>query len=164
MSHPDIICPPTGKIFSVNHGNFFKYDEGVRRYINACQMKDKASGGPYTQRYIGSMVSDVHRNLIKGGIFMYPTTADNRNGKLRLQYECNPFAFIIEVAGGAATKPKCTEFPRDFCSNSCLWLVERRSSCVERHRRDLDLWHGPHFESGARRCFRADDCIGHLHY
>lgn len=103
LSHPDIICPPTGKIFSVNHGNFFKYDEGVRKYINACQMKEKTSGGPYTQRYIGSMVSDVHRNLIKGGIFMYPNTSDKPGGKLRLMYECNPFAFIIEVAGGLAT-------------------------------------------------------------
>lgn len=103
LSHPDITCPPTGKIFSVNHGNFFKYDEGVRKYINLCQMKDKASGGPYTQRYIGSMVSDVHRNLIKGGIFMYPNTIDKPGGKLRLMYECNPFAFIVEVAGGLAT-------------------------------------------------------------
>lgn len=103
LSHPNIICPPTGKIFSVNHGNFFKYEEGVRKYINVCQMKDKASGGPYTQRYIGSMVSDVHRNLIKGGIFMYPNTTDKPGGKLRLMYECNPFAFIVEVAGGLAT-------------------------------------------------------------
>ena len=103
LSHPNIKCPPTGKIFSVNHGNFFKYDEGVRKYINTCQMKDKASGGPYTQRYIGSMVSDVHRNLIKGGIFMYPNTSDKPGGKLRLMYECNPFAFILEVAGGLAT-------------------------------------------------------------
>lgn len=103
LSHPDITCPPTGKIFSVNHGNFFKYEEGVRKYINACQNKDKTTGGPYTQRYIGSMVSDVHRNLIKGGIFMYPNTIDKPGGKLRLMYECNPFAFIIEVAGGLAT-------------------------------------------------------------
>lgn len=103
LSHPNITCPPTGKIFSVNHGNFFKYEEGVRKYINVCQMKDKASGGPYTQRYIGSMVSDVHRNLIKGGIFMYPNTTDKPGGKLRLMYECNPFAFIVEVAGGLAT-------------------------------------------------------------
>lgn len=103
LSHPNITCPPTGKIFSVNHGNFFKYDEGVRKYINVCQMKDKAAGGPYTQRYIGSMVSDVHRNLIKGGIFMYPNTTDKPGGKLRLMYECNPFAFIVEVAGGLAT-------------------------------------------------------------
>jgi fructose-1,6-bisphosphatase I len=106
LSHPDIICPPTGKIFSVNHGNFFKYNEGVRKYINACQMKDKSNGGPYTQRYIGSMVSDVHRNLIKGGIFMYPNTTDKPGGKLRLMYECNPFAFIVEVAGGLATDGK----------------------------------------------------------
>ena len=103
LSHPDITCPATGKIFSVNHGNFFKYEEGVRKYINACQNKDKTTGGPYTQRYIGSMVSDVHRNLIKGGIFMYPNTIDKPGGKLRLLYECNPFAFIIEVAGGLAT-------------------------------------------------------------
>lgn len=103
LSHPNITCPPTGKIFSVNHGNFFKYEEGVRKYINVCQTKDKASGGPYTQRYIGSMVSDVHRNLIKGGIFMYPNTTDKPGGKLRLMYECNPFAFIVEVAGGLAT-------------------------------------------------------------
>jgi len=103
LSHPNIKCPPTGKIFSVNHGNFFKYEEGVRKYINACQRKDKAAGGPYTQRYIGSMVSDVHRNLLKGGIFMYPVTTDKPGGKLRLMYECNPFAFIVEVAGGLAT-------------------------------------------------------------
>ncbi|MBL0355564.1 MAG: class 1 fructose-bisphosphatase [Chitinophagaceae bacterium] len=103
LSHPNIKCPQTGKIFSVNHGNFFKYEEGVRKYINACQMKDNAAGGPYTQRYIGSMVSDVHRNLIKGGIFMYPITTDKPGGKLRLMYECNPFAFIVEVAGGLAT-------------------------------------------------------------
>jgi fructose-1,6-bisphosphatase I len=103
LSHPDIKCPETGKIYSVNHGNFFGYDEQVRRYINLCQQKNKSNGGPYTQRYIGSMVADVHRNLIKGGIFMYPGTTDKPNGKLRLLYECNPFAFIIEVAGGRAT-------------------------------------------------------------
>lgn len=103
LSHPDIKCPELGKIYSVNHGNFFKYDERVKKYITSCQKKDKSSGGPYTQRYIGSMVSDVHRNLIKGGIFMYPGTTDKPNGKLRLLYECNPFAFIVEAAGGRAT-------------------------------------------------------------
>jgi fructose-1,6-bisphosphatase I len=103
LSHPDIKCPETGRIYSVNHGNFFQYEEGVRNYINACQLKDATNGGPYTQRYIGSMVSDVHRNLIKGGIFMYPGTVDKPKGKLRLLYECNPFAFIAEVAGGRAT-------------------------------------------------------------
>lgn len=106
LSHPDIKCPPTGKFYSVNHGNFFQYDEGVRKYIDACQRKTKNTGGPYTQRYIGSMVADVHRNLIKGGIFMYPGTIDKPKGKLRLLYESNPFAFILEVAGGRATDGK----------------------------------------------------------
>ena len=103
LSHPNIKCPDQGRIYSVNHGNFFQYSEGVRKYINLCQNKNKDNGGPYTQRYIGSMVSDVHRNLIKGGIFMYPGTIDKPKGKLRLLYECNPFAFIAEVAGGKAT-------------------------------------------------------------
>lgn len=103
LSHSDIKCPTAGKLYSVNHGNFFQYAENVKQYITACQKKDKTNGGPYTQRYIGSMVSDVHRNLIKGGIFMYPGTIDKPKGKLRLMYECNPFAFIAEVAGGKAT-------------------------------------------------------------
>lgn len=106
LSHPDIKCPDKGKIYSVNHGNFFQYDETVRNYIHCCQRKTKTDGGPYTQRYIGSMVADVHRNLIKGGIFMYPGTTDKPKGKLRLLYECNPFAFITEVAGGKATDGK----------------------------------------------------------
>ncbi len=103
MSHPNITCPPSGKFYSVNHGNFFQYAEPVRKYIDGCQRKTKENGGPYTQRYIGSMVADVHRNLIKGGIFMYPGTTDKPQGKLRLLYEANPFAFILEVAGGVAT-------------------------------------------------------------
>lgn len=106
LSHPDIKCPELGRIYSVNHGNFFEYEEGVKKYITACQKKDKTNGGPYTQRYIGSMVADVHRNLIKGGIFTYPGTTSKPGGKLRLLYECNPFAFIVEVAGGKATDGK----------------------------------------------------------
>ncbi|KYP14946.1 class 1 fructose-bisphosphatase [Flavihumibacter sp. CACIAM 22H1] len=103
LSHPSMKCPEFGQIYSVNHGNYFQYEEGVRKYITACQQKNASNGGPYTQRYIGSMVSDVHRNLIKGGIFMYPGTTGKPEGKLRLMYECNPFAFILEVAGGRAT-------------------------------------------------------------
>ncbi|HJW16336.1 MAG TPA: class 1 fructose-bisphosphatase, partial [Flavisolibacter sp.] len=99
----DIKCPEWGKIYSVNHGNFFQYAEGVKKYITECQHKNKETGGPYTQRYIGSMVADVHRNLIKGGIFMYPGTIEKPKGKLRLLYECNPFAFIVEVAGGKSS-------------------------------------------------------------
>lgn len=103
LSHADMKCPETGKFYSVNHGNFFRMLQPVKEYITACQKKDKTNGGPYTQRYIGSMVADVHRNLIKGGIFMYPGTTEKPEGKLRLLYECNPFAFIVEVAGGIAT-------------------------------------------------------------
>ena len=106
LSNPNIKCPTNGRIYSVNHGNFFQYSDGVKKYINLCQNKTKENGGTYTQRYIGSMVADVHRNLIKGGIFMYPATTDKPKGKLRLLYECNPFAFIVEVAGGRATNGK----------------------------------------------------------
>ena len=103
LSHPDIKCPDTGKFYSVNHGNFFQMPQPVKEYITECQKKNSTNGGPYTQRYIGSMVADVHRNLIKGGIFMYPGTVTKPLGKLRLMYECNPFAFIVEKAGGKAT-------------------------------------------------------------
>ncbi len=103
LSHANIKCPEAGKMYSVNHGNFFTYEQPVKEYITACQKKTKDTGGPYTQRYIGSMVADVHRNLIKGGIFMYPTTTEKPKGKLRLLYECNPLAFIVEIAGGKAT-------------------------------------------------------------
>ncbi len=103
LSHPDMKCPEIGKLYSVNHGNFFRMERPIQEYITACQKKDKTNGGPYTQRYIGSMIADVHRNLIKGGIFLYPGTTDKPEGKLRLLYECNPFAFIAEVAGGVAT-------------------------------------------------------------
>ncbi len=106
LSHPDMKCPENGKFYSVNHGNFFQLEDNVKKYINLCQHKTKELGGPYTQRYIGSMVADVHRNLVKGGIFMYPGTTDRPKGKLRLLYECNPFAFIVEVAGGKATNGK----------------------------------------------------------
>ena len=106
LSHPDIKCPDFGRIYSVNHGQFFNYEEKVKDYIQVCQKKNNTNGGPYTQRYIGSMVADVHRNLIKGGIFMYPGTIDKPKGKLRLLYECNPFAYIVEKAGGKATDGK----------------------------------------------------------
>ena len=125
LSHPDIKCPPSGNIYSVNHGNYYQYDKGIQEYINACQQKTKATGGPYTQRYIGSMVADVHRNLLKGGIFMYPTTRDKPKGKLRLMYECNPFAFIVEMAGGRATdgKKRILEVdPTDLHQRSALFI------------------------------------------
>ncbi|TAD92733.1 MAG: class 1 fructose-bisphosphatase [Bacteroidetes bacterium] len=103
LSHPNIKCPDAGKFYSANYGNLPHYSPGVQHYLRLCERKTKAEGGPYTQRYIGSMVSDVHRNLIKGGIFMYPGTSSRPLGKLRLLYECNPLAFIVEKAGGMAT-------------------------------------------------------------
>lgn len=103
LSHPDIKIPKTGHIYSINEGNYVHFPDGVKKYIKYCQVEDEATSRPYTSRYIGSMVADLHRNLIKGGIYIYPTTASAPKGKLRLVYECNPLAFIIEQAGGRAT-------------------------------------------------------------
>ena len=128
LSHPNIKCPEFGKIYSVNHGNFFQYDQNVQKYITVCQKKNRDTGGPYTQRYIGSMVADVHRNLIKGGIFMYPGTIEKPKGKLRLLYECNPFAFIVEVAGGRATNGKeriLDVQPTELHQRSSLYIGSR---------------------------------------
>lgn len=106
LSHPDMKCAEKGKIYSVNQGNTSRYDDGMKAYLNYCMEENKEDGRPYTQRYIGSMVADMHRTLIKGGIFIYPADKKNPNGKLRLQYECNPMSFIVEVAGGVATTSK----------------------------------------------------------
>jgi fructose-1,6-bisphosphatase I len=103
LSHPNMQIPQSGLIYSINEGNYVHFPQGVKRYIKYCQVEDKATSRPYSSRYIGSMVADVHRNLIKGGIFIYPITASAPNGKLRLVYECNPMAFLIEQAGGRAT-------------------------------------------------------------
>ena len=103
LSHPNMQIPQSGLIYSINEGNYVHFPQGVKRYIKYCQVEDKATSRPYSSRYIGSMVADVHRNLIKGGIFIYPVTASAPNGKLRLVYECNPMAFLIEQAGGRAT-------------------------------------------------------------
>jgi len=103
LSHPDMKIPKTGHIYSINEGNYVHFPQGVKSYIKYCQVEDKATRRPYSSRYIGSMVADIHRNLIKGGVFIYPITSSAPNGKLRLVYECNPMAFLIEQAGGRAT-------------------------------------------------------------
>lgn len=100
LSHPNIKCPEKGKIYSINQGNSCKYDDGMKAFLNYCMENNKEDGRPYSLRYIGSMVADLHRTLIKGGIFMYPADRSNAKGKLRLQYECNPMSFLIEAAGG----------------------------------------------------------------
>lgn len=101
LSHPDMMFPETGQIYSINEGNYVHFPQGVKDYIKYCQAEEEDR--PYTSRYIGSMVSDIHRNMIKGGIFMYPKSSKANKGKLRLLYECNPMAYITEQAGGIAS-------------------------------------------------------------
>jgi fructose-1,6-bisphosphatase I len=103
LSHPNIKCPENGKIYSLNQGNYNKFGDGMKAYLDYCMEDNKAEGRPYSHRYIGSMVGDLHRTLIKGGIFSYPADKSSPKGKLRLQYECNPMSFIVEAAGGLAT-------------------------------------------------------------
>ncbi len=103
LSHPDMKCPEKGKIYSLNQGNSSKYNDGLKAFLDYCMENKKEEGRPYSHRYIGSMVADMHRTLIKGGIFIYPADKSNPKGKLRLQYECNPMAFLVEAAGGVAT-------------------------------------------------------------
>ncbi len=106
LSHRDIHIPETSKIYSVNQGNFHTFPQGVKDYISWCQETDAVTNRPYTARYIGSLVADFHRNMLKGGIYMYPSTEKAPKGKLRLLYECNPLAYLAEQAGGVATDGK----------------------------------------------------------
>jgi len=101
LSHPQMQFPEDGTIYSVNEGNYSHFPQGIKNYIKYCQMEE--SDRPYTSRYIGSLVSDFHRNMIKGGVYLYPTSSQNPNGKLRLLYECNPMAFLAEQAHGNAS-------------------------------------------------------------
>ncbi len=101
LSHPNMHFPENGYIYSVNEGNYVHFPQGIKDYIKYCQKEEEDR--PYTSRYIGSLVSDFHRNMIKGGIYIYPNTSKDPNGKLRLLYECNPMAMIAEQAGGKAS-------------------------------------------------------------
>jgi fructose-1,6-bisphosphatase I len=101
LSHPNMQFPKNGKIYSVNEGNYIHFPQGIKDYIKYCQMEE--GDRPYTSRYIGSLVSDFHRNMIKGGIYLYPKSSKTSAGKLRLLYECNPMAFLAEQANGKAT-------------------------------------------------------------
>ena len=103
LSHPNMRIPETGSIYSINEGNYVHFHPGVKSFIKYCQEINLEDGRPYTSRYIGSLVSDFHRNLLKGGIYIYPTGTKAPNGKLRLLYECNPLAYLIEEAGGKAS-------------------------------------------------------------
>jgi len=101
LSHPQMQFPENGTIYSVNEGNYIHFPKGIKNYIKYCQMEE--GDRPYTSRYIGSLVSDFHRNMIKGGIYLYPTNSKNPKGKLRLLYECNPMALLAEQANGKAS-------------------------------------------------------------
>ncbi|WP_027710816.1 class 1 fructose-bisphosphatase [Dickeya chrysanthemi] len=106
LSHERVRFPEKGNMYSINEGNYIKFPLGVKKYIKYCQEQDEATQRPYTTRYIGSLVADFHRNLLKGGIYLYPSTASYPEGKLRLLYECNPMAFLAEQAGGKASDGK----------------------------------------------------------
>ncbi|AAU38222.1 MULTISPECIES: class 1 fructose-bisphosphatase [Basfia] len=103
LSHENMQIPATGKIYSINEGQYLKFPMGVKKYIKYCQEEDAATNRPYTSRYIGSLVADFHRNLLKGGIYIYPHATNYPQGKLRLLYEGNPIAFLAEQAGGIAS-------------------------------------------------------------
>ena len=101
LSHPQMKFPSKGKIYSINEGNYVHFPLGIKKFIKYCQ--EEKDDRPCTSRYIGSLVSDFHRNMIKGGVYLYPPTSKHPNGKLRLLYECNPMAFLAEQAGGKAS-------------------------------------------------------------
>ncbi|MCE7537549.1 class 1 fructose-bisphosphatase [Aliivibrio fischeri] len=103
LSHENMQIPKDGNIYSINEGNYIRFPEGIKQYLKFCQESKPEDNRPYTSRYIGSLVADFHRNLLKGGIYLYPSTQAYPNGKLRLLYECNPMAMLIEEAGGKAT-------------------------------------------------------------
>jgi len=106
LSHPQMRIGQNPRMYSINEGNYVRFPQGVKDYIKYCQQADEATSRPFISRYIGSMVADIHRNLLKGGVFLYPATAAYPNGKLRLMYECNPMAFLVEQAGGKASNGK----------------------------------------------------------
>lgn len=101
LSHPQMKFPKDGCTYSINEGNYVHFPQGVKDYLKYCQKSE--NDRPYTSRYIGSLVSDFHRNMLKGGIYIYPSGTNHPNGKLRLLYECNPMGFIAEQAGGIAS-------------------------------------------------------------
>ena len=141
LSHPKMQIPEDGAIYSMNEGNLNSCEKGVQEYIAWCKESEKKTNRPYSARYIGSLVADFHRNLIKGGIYIYPGTTKNKSGKLRMQYECNPLAFICEQAGGKATDGhrRIMEIvPTDLHQRSPLFIgsknmVEKVEALIKQH-------------------------------
>jgi fructose-1,6-bisphosphatase I len=139
LSHPMMKMPEIGRMYAMNEGNIFECEQGLRDYVNYCQSRENQTGMPYSGRYIGSLVADFHRNLIKGGIYIYPDVLSAPEGKLRLLYECNPLAFIAEQAGGLATtgrkrileiKPERLHQRVPYYVGSKL-MVEKVMQCIE---------------------------------
>jgi fructose-1,6-bisphosphatase I len=129
LSHPDMKIPEEGTIYSINEANYIYFPDGVKKFIKYCQVDDKATKRPYNTRYIGSLVADVHRNMLRGGIFIYPGNQKNPLGKLRLLYECAPMAFIIEQAGGKASDgftPILDIEPYDIHQRSPLFIGSKK--------------------------------------
>ena len=118
LSHPNMTIPDQGRIYSVNEGNYTYFSDGVKRYIDYCKAVHSATNRPYSGRYIGSLVADFHRNLLKGGIYMYPGSSKAPNGKLRLLYECNPLALLVEQA--AVKLPMAREEFWKFSQRNCI--------------------------------------------
>ena len=144
LSHPNMQFPEIGKIYSINEGNYVHFPQGVKDYLKYCQ--EEKDNRPYTSRYIGSLVSDFHRNMIKGGIYLYPTSTKNPQGKLRLLYECNPMAFLAEQANGKASDGymrildiKPTELHQRvpfFCGSKTM--VEKAGEFMANYPKDAD--------------------------
>jgi fructose-1,6-bisphosphatase I len=103
ISTETMTIPKNGFTYSINEGNYSRFSSGIRKYLDFCKEDKPSSNRPYNARYVGSLVADFHRTLLKGGIYLYPTTRDYVEGKLRLLYECNPIAFLMEQAGGKAS-------------------------------------------------------------
>ena len=125
LSHPNMQLPEHGDTYSINEGNYEAFSPALQQYLSHCKDGNNRSGKPYKARYIGSMVADIHRTLLKGGIFMYPATKKDPNGKLRLLYEANPMAFLVEQAGGRATdgnQPVMDKAPEGLHDRTPLFL------------------------------------------
>jgi fructose-1,6-bisphosphatase I len=106
LCYENLKIPKRSKTYSINEGNYCKWNPNLRRYVDSLKQDKEEEGLPYSARYVGSLVADFHRNLLYGGIFLYPADKKNKNGKLRIMYEANPLAFIVEQAGGRATNGK----------------------------------------------------------
>lgn len=145
LSHADMKSPETGRIYSINEGNLDRCDPGLKDYVQYCRADDTSTGRPYSGRYIGSLVADFHRNLLKGGIYIYPTTNNHPEGRLRLLYECNPLAFIAEQAGGLATDghERILEIQPTELHQRCGYfvgskeMVKRAMSCLKNEEASL---------------------------